>query len=145
MTPAQKQMIKAIWKWKVKKDTHTFYIGESEGKTTGAAYIINQPGKHAPLLIIIGIEPDGKVRDVAIMQYREQRGRPVKERHFLKQYIGKTSRSPLKVGKDIDAVTGATTSSRAVTIAVKKALILYEVLFLRSEEDLRQQISTEKK
>jgi Na+-translocating ferredoxin:NAD+ oxidoreductase RnfG subunit len=47
------------------------------------------------------------------------------ESRFLKQFTGKTSSSPLKAKKDIDAITGATITSQAVADGVKQALTRY--------------------
>jgi Na+-translocating ferredoxin:NAD+ oxidoreductase RnfG subunit len=49
----------------------------------------------------------------------------------MRQYVGKTSRSTLQVGKDITGISGATISSRATTFAVTKAIVLYEELYLK--------------
>jgi Na+-translocating ferredoxin:NAD+ oxidoreductase RnfG subunit len=49
----------------------------------------------------------------------------------MRQYRGKTSKSSLKVGKDITGISGATISSRSATFAVKKAIVLYEELYLK--------------
>jgi Na+-translocating ferredoxin:NAD+ oxidoreductase RnfG subunit len=63
------------------------------------------------------------------MSYVEQRGRPIATRRFLDQFIGKTGKSAITAGKDIDAVSGATISSRATAFAVKKVVVLYETVF----------------
>jgi Na+-translocating ferredoxin:NAD+ oxidoreductase RnfG subunit len=52
----------------------------------------------------------------------------VSRRRFLDQFRGKTARSPLRLNKDILNITGATVSSRAVTLGVKKALVAFDVL-----------------
>lgn len=148
LTPGHKALILSTWKWKVGEDSVDFYIGKAKCDssatagdttgvatvTTGIAFITSQPGLHGPIALIVGMEPDGRVRDVAVMAFQEKRGKPVKEKSYLKQYVGKTSKDPLSPGKDIDAITGATKSSLAVTIAVKKALILYDVLYLQGKD-----------
>ncbi|MCK5118472.1 MAG: FMN-binding protein [Candidatus Latescibacteria bacterium] len=130
----QKKLILKTGKWKTVKDNYSFYVGKSKGETTGVALIIDEPGKHNKIRIIVGMEPDGKVKDVAVMAHVEKRGGAIKERRFLKQFIGKSSKDPIMVGKDIDGVTKATVSCRAVGVAVKKAVNLYDVLYLRAQE-----------
>jgi Na+-translocating ferredoxin:NAD+ oxidoreductase RnfG subunit len=68
------------------------------------------------------------------MSYVEQRGRPIATRRFLDQFLGKTAKSAITIGKDIDAVSGATISSRATAFAVKKVVVLYETFFLAATE-----------
>jgi Na+-translocating ferredoxin:NAD+ oxidoreductase RnfG subunit len=50
------------------------------------------------------------------------------ESKFLRQFMGKTSKSQLKAKKDIDAITGATITSQAVSDGVKQALVKYRSL-----------------
>jgi Na+-translocating ferredoxin:NAD+ oxidoreductase RnfG subunit len=128
----QKAFLRKKWRWRIKKSKFKFFRGVKDGRTIRTAFIIKQKGKHGPLWLIIALEPAGKVADVRLMALIEQRGKPVKNRKFLKQFFGKTIKAPLQIGKDIKAVTKATTSSRAVAIAVKKAVILYYVLYLYS-------------
>jgi Na+-translocating ferredoxin:NAD+ oxidoreductase RnfG subunit len=45
----------------------------------------------------------------------------VKDQAFLKQFVGKTVASGFQVGKDIDGISGATISSKAVSEALRKA------------------------
>ena len=62
---------------------------------------------------------------------REKRGQAIKTANFLSQFFGKGEADALEVGKGIRAVSGATVSSRAVTIAAKRALIVYALSGLK--------------
>jgi Na+-translocating ferredoxin:NAD+ oxidoreductase RnfG subunit len=93
-----------------------------------------QPGKWGPVHYIVALDLAGKVTDMAVMSYVEQRGRPISTKRFLSQFIGKTSKSALSVGKDVDAVSGATISSRATAFAVKKVIALYGTVYLAPEK-----------
>ncbi len=59
-----------------------------------------------------------------IPPYYEDKGKPAMKWNFLKQYVGKSPSDPLTLGKDIDAVSGATWTSTSVTFAVKKAVVI---------------------
>ena len=111
-------------------DKATFHFGTKAGKQTGVALVEVQPGKWGPVKYIIAMDLTGKVTNLSVMSYVEQRGRPISTRRFLNQFIGKTSKNPIQVGKDVDAVSGATISSRASAFAVKKVIALYEVAYL---------------
>jgi len=115
-------------------DSVTFFHATKEGKKVGAAVVEVQPGKWGPVKYIVALDPAGKVTNLAVMSYVEQRGRPIATRRFLDQFIGKTGQSAITVGKDIDAVSGATISSRATAFAVKKVVALYQAVYLCGAE-----------
>ena len=110
-------------------DSVTFFYATKDGKKTGVAVVEVQPGKWGPVKYIVALDLTGKVNNLAVMSYVEQRGRPIATRRFLDQFIGKTGKSAITAGKDIDAVSGATISSRATAFAVKKVVVLYETVF----------------
>jgi Na+-translocating ferredoxin:NAD+ oxidoreductase RnfG subunit len=110
-----------------------FYFGISNGEKKGVAIIDVQPGKWGPVTFITAMDVSGQVRRVRVMGYEEIRGRPIAETGFMNQYRGKTSTSALEVGRDIVGISGATISSRAATFAVKKAIVMYEEVYLRKK------------
>lgn len=107
----------------------TFHFAYTGGEKTGVALMETQSGKHGPVKYVVALDPEGKVTNVAVMMMAEQRGKPISTRRFLGQFIGKTSENPIMVGKDIDAVSGATISSRVSAFAVHKVVHLYETVF----------------
>lgn len=107
-----------------------FYFGIKDEKRIGVAIILEEPGKWGPIRYIIKLDLAGRVEDAAVMSYIETRGRPIARRSFLKQFIGKTSRDGFRLHQDITAISGATISSGATALIVRKAIVLYEELFL---------------
>lgn len=113
------------------RNEYTFYFGMKGGKKTKVAIIEKQPGKWGPVEYIIALDAKtAKVTDLAVMSYTERRGRPIARRNFLKQFVGKHNKDPIKVRKDIRGITGATISCVATCFAVKKISTMYEVLYL---------------
>jgi transcriptional regulator of nitric oxide reductase len=98
----------------------------------GFTVVVEEIGKHRPITFAVAVNPDATVRDVAVLSYREPYGGDIKERRFLKQYIGKTSAAPLLPYQDIQNIAGATLSVQATGRAVKKAIAV-----LRAAGDLR--------
>jgi Na+-translocating ferredoxin:NAD+ oxidoreductase RnfG subunit len=94
----------------------------------GYAVIVEEIGKHRPITFVVGVQPDGKVRDVAVMAYREAYGGEVRNTRFLAQYRGKSSTDELRPYADIKTIAGATLSVEAAGRAVKKAVALVEVM-----------------
>lgn len=110
-----------------------FYIGIFNSDTIGYAYIDTVEGKWSPITYIVRISSRGKVENLAAMNISEKAGKAVKEKMFLEQYIGKSIADTLEVHKDVDAVTGATISSRALTRGVKKVLMLFNKFYLEKK------------
>jgi len=110
----------------------TFVEGERDGETVGWVYVGSEKGLYEPITFAVGITPGGSVKDVEILVYRESRGGEVSRRRFLNQYRGKGPGSPLRLNLDILNITGATVSSRSVTLGVKKALAAFQALGVAS-------------
>ena len=111
--------------------TIDFHFGVKDGERKGVAIIDTEPGKWGPVEFITAMDLKGTVKAVKVMAYMEQRGRPIARSSFMNQYRGKSSSSPLEVGKDITGISGATISSRSATFSVKKAIVIYEEVYLR--------------
>ena len=111
------------------EDRFTFYVGRSTAAVESYGLVLDEMGKHEPITFLVAMTPDGHVKDVIVLEYRESRGGEVRQKSFLKQYVGKTSRDRLELDEDITPVTGATISARAISDGVKKALVVWEVLY----------------
>mgnify|MGYP001611793881 FL=1 len=85
-------------------------------------------GKIKPITFLIGIDAKGEVVAVCVLEYRDLFGSEIRRRSFLKQFHNKSLKDSLTIGRDIDAVTQATISSRAASSAVKKSLQIIEEL-----------------
>src|SRR5882762_5173886 len=111
------------------ESTYTFFIATQDGKPAKYAIVLNEIGKSEPITFMVGMSPEGKVTEVVIMEFRENRGWEVKEKRFLNQFRGKTLRNSIHVDEDIINYTGATLSSKAVTRGVKRALLLFDAFY----------------
>ena len=129
LTPDQMKRIQKQTGAKVPKETWTFYLGKTGNKIDGYAVIDHQVGKTEPITYMTVISPEGTVQKVDVLVYRETHGSEVRHKRFLKQYHGKKSDNPIRVGQDIDNVSGATLSSRAMSIGVKRSLLLWETFY----------------
>jgi Na+-translocating ferredoxin:NAD+ oxidoreductase RnfG subunit len=83
-------------------------------------------GKHLVIDYAVALDPDGRVRQVEILEYRESYGGEITNRRWLSQFVGKTGQDPLALDQDIRNISGATLSSRHVTEGVKRVLAFYE-------------------
>lgn len=85
-------------------------------------------GKWGPISYILSLDPQGRVLDVTVLEYRERRGAPVAKERFLSQFLGKKSGDGLKLQRDIRGVSGATISSRSMTDGIRKLLYVFKHL-----------------
>lgn len=83
-------------------------------------------GKHLVIDYGVALDPDGRIRQVEILEYRESYGGEINSHRWLEQFVGKTARDPLQVDRDIRNISGATLSSHHVTEGIKRILAFYE-------------------
>jgi Na+-translocating ferredoxin:NAD+ oxidoreductase RnfG subunit len=84
-------------------------------------------GKHLVIDYAVALTPEGSVKQVEILEYRESYGGEVANPDWLAQFDGKTSHDPLEMNRDIRNISGATLSSRHVTEGIKRVLATYDV------------------
>jgi thiamine biosynthesis lipoprotein len=111
------------------ESTYTFFIATQAGQAEKYAIQVNEIGKNEPITFMVGMSPEGKVTEVVVMVFRENRGWEVREKRFLNQFRGKTLRNAIRVDEDIISYTGATLSSKAVARGVKRALLLLDAFY----------------
>ena len=137
---SQKEKLKGLIGKKKKSTLFRYYEGLRENGCDGYAIIDKVKGKHGSITFMVILDPELTVRRVDILQFREQRGRPVSRRRFLSQFRGKNSSDPIRLHVDIHGVTGATISSRAVISGVRSVLSHAAVLIPRDELNLPDRI-----
>ena len=130
---ADKDAIKKKWELEVGKSATFFFARDEAGALLRGATIVVEQGKEGPIRVGVVLAKDGKVEKVFILSFDEERGKPAAEQTFLKQYVGKGPDSKLKVGDDVDGITGATITSKAVTEAVRKGIALWNALVVAKQ------------
>lgn len=115
-------------------DVSEIYEAQKDGAAAGYVVMVNPNGYNGAISMVVGIDTEGKVSGVDIISQSETPGlgaNCVKE-EFKDQFIGKSGEiSVVKndAGDDeIDAITSATITSKAVTSGVNKALAAVEKL-----------------
>jgi hypothetical protein len=91
--------------------------------SSGGYFVVDRViGKHEYITYAVGINPNGTVKQIEIMQYIESYGYEVRNASWRAQFVGKSASSPLELNNDITNIGGATLSSRHVTEGVKRVL-----------------------
>ena len=106
----------------LKVDTAAVLRVSRAGTLLGFAQVRNVKGKDQPITYLVAIDSADALKDIDVLVYREPYGGEVAYEPWRKQFRGKTRSAPLVVGKDIRNISGATISSHAVTLGVRKAL-----------------------
>lgn len=101
------------------------YIAYLNKEKIGTIKKVTSPGYSSVLEFMVGIDLDGKIVGVIVLNQVETPGlgANVEKSTFLDQFNGKSqTQSRLKSeGGTIDAMTGATITSKAATVAIQKA------------------------
>lgn len=88
---------------------------------SGGWFFIDQVvGKHELITYALGIDADGRIKGIEVLDYRETYGGEVRKPAWRAQFTGKQAGAPLKVGKDITNISGATLSCRNLTDGVRR-------------------------
>jgi uncharacterized protein with FMN-binding domain len=82
--------------------------------TTGTDY-----GYGGSMTLAVGATPDGRVHSLAVLEYRDTPDLLKRAQALLGSLVGKPASDPFRVGEDVDAVSGATFSSRGLTNAAR--------------------------
>ena len=96
------------------QDSYVTFVAMKGEAVLGYAVIVDEIGKHRPITFVVGIGADHKIKDVALMVYREAYGGEVRDRRFLQQYRGKELKDPLLPFRDVQNISGATLSVEAI-------------------------------
>jgi hypothetical protein len=96
------------------------------GTLLGHVFVDEVIGRQNLITYAIGIDPDGALRDLEIMSYRESHGGEVRNPAWRAQFNHRSNLEQLRFGADIKNISGATLSSEHVTQGVRWLLALWQ-------------------
>jgi Na+-translocating ferredoxin:NAD+ oxidoreductase RnfG subunit len=120
------KVIESATRLKVKNPAPKVWRAWQNSHLLGTVWFDQVPGKHELIDYVVAISPQGAVNQVEIVEYREHYGGEVRRRNWLDQFKGKGRDAPLKLGSDIDNISGATMSCQHVTEGVKRVVATFE-------------------
>ena len=104
--------------------TSLIYEGVDDAdRVIGYAFVGEGNGYGGSVRVLVGgEEASDEILNVKVLEHTETPGlgSKIEDESFRKQFVGKKVEDPLKLGQDIDSISGATVSSRAVTEAVRQ-------------------------
>ena len=113
------------------------YTVLSGGEEVGYAFKVIAGGSQGDIEMIVGVDADNAVTGVSVVNNKETAGIGSKVMGnealpsgvgVLDQFVGKSGAGSLAVKVNVDAISGATVSSKGVTKGVNGALAVAEVM-----------------
>ncbi len=104
--------------------SYTWHVAREGDAVTGYALVDEQLGQHEPITFGVMLRPDTSIERIEVMVYREQYGDGVRAEGFLAQFPGLDFKNPMRAGKEIRIVSGATISTRSLATGARRASAL---------------------
>ena len=133
LTGSSNDPIKNRFKLKVDDSERNFFVGVMDGKPKAVAFESSGKGFGGDVGIMVGVDLDtDKILGVGVTTHSETPGmgsRAKTDPTFVSQFKGQPLEQDFKVKSDggqVDAITGATITSRAVAVGVTAAAKVYK-------------------
>lgn len=131
------ELIKAESFEKKSLDEVEYHIAKNGDETVGFIFVTSAKGYGGDVSVMTAVNTDGSIKAVAVLDASNETpglGQNVTKEKFYSQYEEKTAdvkvvkNGAVSENNEINAVTGATISSKAVTSAVNMALENYKAV-----------------
>ncbi len=103
-------------------------VALKDNKVIGILAFDRSIGKHEFIDYVIALTPEGKVKQIEILEYRESWGYQVRRESWRKQFAGKNAASKLNLNDGIHNISGATLSCRGITEGIKRVCHTWNVV-----------------
>lgn len=104
------------------------YRATCDGEAGGTAYFDTHRVRTLPETLMIVVNPDGTVRRLEILAFREPL-EYIPPEPWYRQFLGEELMDDLRLQRSIRSVTGATLTARATTDAVRRTLAIHRQVF----------------
>jgi Na+-translocating ferredoxin:NAD+ oxidoreductase RnfG subunit len=85
-------------------------------------------GKFELIDYAVALSPTGEIRDVEVLAYRESHGQEVRGQAWRAQFAGKSASAPLRVGEDVQNISGATLSCTHLTDGIHRIAAMIQLI-----------------
>jgi len=111
---------------------YTVYVATTAGAVDGYAVFDEERGQHELISFGTFFDARGEITRVEVLAYREAYGDGIRAERFRRQFVGRDATSRFRPGQEIDAISGATISSRAMCTGVERASVLVHEMVVPS-------------
>ena len=125
--PEQLKRIQRLAHAPMESQMLSFYVGYKGERLLGYAFIDAHVVRTQPETFLTVLTPQGRVKMVQILAFHEPPEYMPPPR-WLQQFSGRELTPGLRLKADIQGITGATMSARAITYGVRKILAIYQVV-----------------
>lgn len=88
-------------------------------------------GKFELINYAVALSPAGEIRDVEILAYRESHGYEVRNKPWRSQFTGKSAQAPLRIGDDIQNISGATLSCTHIADGIRRIAVMAQMVLAK--------------
>lgn len=131
ISAAQRGALDALAPAEGKREIHVWRAIRGD-KPAGFFAVHQVIGKQEYITYAVAINPQGKVAQVEILDYRESHGYEIRNPRWRQQFAGKTRADAVQLDADIVNISGATLSCRHVTDGVRRILLLHDMVLKSS-------------
>ena len=127
LTPAQQKAGANLAAQKEISALVTRYVAGTESGTIGYAYLDKHLVRTLPQTLMVAVDADGSLVGIKVLAFREP-AEYIARDGWMEQFRGKTAEDEIRMKKNIDGITGATLTARAVTQCARRTLAIHQVL-----------------
>jgi hypothetical protein len=124
---AQAKQVESLSRAELETRLVRLYTGYQGDSVLGYAFIDVHNVRTLPEAFLIVLSPQGEVQSLRLLAFHEPLEYMPRE-GWYEQFHEKSLADALRLGGDVHGIVGATLSSRATTLGVRRALALYQVL-----------------
>jgi Na+-transporting NADH:ubiquinone oxidoreductase subunit C len=99
----------------------------AQGQLLGWVVVDEVLGKHDLITYAVALLPDGSIKQIEILDYRETYGGQIRQASWRDQFKGKKAGDALALEQPIQNISGATLSCAHVTDGIRRVLATYEI------------------
>ncbi|BAF72810.1 FMN-binding protein [Sulfurovum sp. NBC37-1] len=126
LTKEQHRKVQARARAKVDTKVYRYYVFKSGSKTVGYGVLISRKVRTKMATVLYGFTPAGTLKFSEIMAFGEP-PEYIPNEIWMGQFKDKGRNTPLKMGKDIPTISGATLSARNISDGARIARALLEI------------------
>lgn len=132
LTDEQIEYVQRNAKAKVESKIVPFYVGKQGKEINGYAFIETHIVRTMPETFMIILNPDSTIRLIEMLAFYEPEDY-LPPKRWLEQYRGKGMSHDLWLKRGIHNIIGATMTAQALTDAVRKYLVIFELVVQREK------------
>jgi Na+-translocating ferredoxin:NAD+ oxidoreductase RnfG subunit len=125
LTRQQASAVSQTAKTELKTKIYRSFKAMKDGNIIGYGVLISGKVRSKNAAVLYLIEPAGRLKAIEVVAFNEP-PEFLPSKNWLKLFEGRSSAEPLRVGKDVPTITGATMSARNVTDGARVALAVFQ-------------------